>query len=339
MTRPVSGRRVLESAAYRAIFEHSLDGVLFTIPDGRILAANSAACHLLARSEEEICAVGRQGLADATDPRWAAGLDERSRTGRTRTQVRMVRGDGSIFEADLTSAVFPTPEGDLRACVIFRDLSERIAAAQQVALLEDRDRIARNLHNVVMRKLSTASMHAHSLLGHTTDDVVRERVAELVAELDKTLVNVRKAVFRLGSESERRYQTLVENSPVSVAVYRGRDTRFVYANRCAVELYGAQDLDDMLSHYCYEVIPPDVKDGWERRVQRILDGAVIRQGHARIIRFDGHEIDVEVNAIRVVLDGEPCVQVELRDVTRRTAAERRHRAAHQRTQVGERQRR
>ena len=31
-------------AAYRVLFEHSTDGVLFSSPDGRVTAANPAAC-------------------------------------------------------------------------------------------------------------------------------------------------------------------------------------------------------------------------------------------------------------------------------------------------------
>ena len=30
--------------AYRALYEHNPDGVLFTAPDGRVFAANPAAC-------------------------------------------------------------------------------------------------------------------------------------------------------------------------------------------------------------------------------------------------------------------------------------------------------
>ena len=39
-------------AAYRAMFEHSSEGVLFSTPDGRITAANPAAC---------ACSTGRRG--------------------------------------------------------------------------------------------------------------------------------------------------------------------------------------------------------------------------------------------------------------------------------------
>jgi PAS domain-containing protein len=51
-------------AAYRVLFEHNPEGVLFSTPDGRISAANPAACALLDMSGEEICQLGRDGLVD-----------------------------------------------------------------------------------------------------------------------------------------------------------------------------------------------------------------------------------------------------------------------------------
>ena len=315
--------RSLGHDAYLAIFEYSLDGVLFTAPDGRVLAANPAACQLLGRSEEEICALGRYGLADHDDPRWVTAVAERARTGRTRVQARMLRADGTSFEVDLSSVVFPASDGQRRTVVIFRDLSERVALAQELALVDDRDRIANNLHRTVLRRASEGSMLAHGLLALVESDPARSRVEELVHELDGIVVDVRQAIFRLGSTDERRYQTLIENSPVSVAVYRGRDARFVYANQSAVELYGARDLDDMLSRHAYEVIPPDLMTGWENRVQKVVNGAVIRQGHFRLLRLDGREINVEVNATTVAFDGEPCVQIELRDLGERISTQQR----------------
>ncbi|HET7312281.1 MAG TPA: PAS domain S-box protein [Mycobacteriales bacterium] len=312
----IEGNR-LGPDAYRAIFEYSLDGVMFTVPDGSVLAANPAACQLLGRSEEEIRSLGRQGLTDPTDPRWVTGLTERARTGRTRLQARMLRGDGTSFEVDLSSVLFETADGERRGCIIFRDLSDRMAVAQELALAQDRDRIARNLHATVLREISEACMEAHSLLAALEGQAARGRAEALTASLDDTLVSVRHAIYRLGGKDERRYQTLVENSPVAVAVYRGRDARFVYANQRTVELYGARDLDDMLRHHAYEVIPPDLLPGWEQRVQRVLDGAVIRQGVFRLLRFDGREISVEANAVKVRFDGESCVQLEVHEIPQR----------------------
>jgi PAS domain-containing protein len=67
---------------FRSVFEHSFDGVLLTLTNGRILAANPAACQMFGWTAEEICQVGMTGLADATAPRLAAALEERARTGK-----------------------------------------------------------------------------------------------------------------------------------------------------------------------------------------------------------------------------------------------------------------
>ena len=41
---------------YRSLFDNSIDAVLLTAPDGRILAANPEACRIFGRTEEEMYA-------------------------------------------------------------------------------------------------------------------------------------------------------------------------------------------------------------------------------------------------------------------------------------------
>ena len=116
---------------YRAIFHHSLDGVLFTRPDGRVLAANPAACQILRLTEAEICRLGRAGLL-VNDERTAGAVAQRARTGSVQAEISMIRGDGERFLADLSSTTFTTEDGELRACVIFRDVSEQAAQRRQL---------------------------------------------------------------------------------------------------------------------------------------------------------------------------------------------------------------
>ena len=66
---------VLGTAAYRALYENSPDGVLFTVPDGSVLAANPAACQILGRTEAEIllarsAGVGRPAPMSAGRSSW-----------------------------------------------------------------------------------------------------------------------------------------------------------------------------------------------------------------------------------------------------------------------------
>lgn len=122
----------LDEPLYRAVFDHSLDGVMITVPDGRVLAANPAACAILGASEEEICKQGRQGFSDEADPRWQSALEERRRAGQAQAVLPMIRRDGTPFFAEVSSAMFVAENGEERSCVIFRDVTERVQLEQQL---------------------------------------------------------------------------------------------------------------------------------------------------------------------------------------------------------------
>ncbi len=107
-------------AASVAFFDRSVDAVVFTAPDGRILDANEAACRMLGMSRDEICRRGRGGLADPADERWVIGVEERSRTGRFVGPLSFRRGDGTMIELNVSSAVFRNSDGDLRSVVVMR---------------------------------------------------------------------------------------------------------------------------------------------------------------------------------------------------------------------------
>ncbi|MGK2945310.1 MAG: PAS domain S-box protein [Desulfuromonadales bacterium] len=123
--------------ACQLMFENSLDAVLITIPNGKILTANPAACTMFAMSEAEICAAGREGLTDTTDPRFTAFMEERKRSGRFRGELIYKKKDGSTFPAETTSVILGENQ---RAFVTLRDISVQKQAdetlRQTVALLE-----------------------------------------------------------------------------------------------------------------------------------------------------------------------------------------------------------
>jgi two-component system, cell cycle sensor histidine kinase and response regulator CckA len=113
------------AALAQSLFEHALDAVLVTAPDGAVLDANPAACAMFRGRLEEICAVGRDGLVDTSDPRLAPMLAERTATGATRGRLTMRRLDGHPFEVELSSRQFTTSAGDLRTAMVVRELTEQ----------------------------------------------------------------------------------------------------------------------------------------------------------------------------------------------------------------------
>ncbi len=85
---------------------NSLDAILLTIPDGRIISANRAACEMFGMTEEEIIKNGRNGLVDLEDPRLLELIEKREKEGKARGELRLRRKDGTIFPADVTSSLF-----------------------------------------------------------------------------------------------------------------------------------------------------------------------------------------------------------------------------------------
>ncbi len=109
---------------YRSLFENSQDAILLTAPDGSIFDVNPAACQMFGRTAEEIKQIGRNGLVDPTDPRLLSALEERSRKGKARAEVTMIRKDGTKFPADVTSTIFTDEQGRQRTSMIIRDITE-----------------------------------------------------------------------------------------------------------------------------------------------------------------------------------------------------------------------
>lgn len=172
MIGPSVERSRVGEEIYEAAVEHSLDGVLITVPDGRILYANPSACALLGATEEEIIRRGRQGFTPAGDPRWERALDERARTGRTKFVAPMLRRDGSRFLAEVTSSIFTESSGALRSIVIIRDVTASVRLEQRSAALHQ-------ITSALLGAADTATIltmiarHARNLLDASDAAIVR----------------------------------------------------------------------------------------------------------------------------------------------------------------------
>ncbi len=127
-------------SAFEDLFEHSLDGVMLTRPDGTILRANRSACRLLERTEDEICRLGRQGLMKH-DPGVTALLAKRAQDQRVVGQVNFLLPEQRTVLVEFTSGVLPGSEGGPLAYVIFhdgrplRDAEERLRRGNRALLM------------------------------------------------------------------------------------------------------------------------------------------------------------------------------------------------------------
>jgi len=171
---------------YQAFFENSLDAILLTSPDGSIMAANPAACQIFGRTEAEICALGRGGLVDTSDPRLGSLLVERTRTGKAFGELRMLRNDGSPFPVELSSALFQDRQGNSRTSMIIRDITERKRVEEE---LHEQEQLFSRMFSSSPVAISMASMPGGKnievneawckLTGFSRDETIGYDTAEL----------------------------------------------------------------------------------------------------------------------------------------------------------------
>lgn len=82
------------------------------------------------------------------------------------------------------------------------ELAERRRDAEQIALLEDRDRIARDLHDLAIQRLFATAMTLQSAGRFIQHDRAAERVQRAVGDLDETIKIIRSTIFGLRSRDD-----------------------------------------------------------------------------------------------------------------------------------------
>jgi len=81
------------------------------------------------------------------------------------------------------------------------DRGQAMSEREELAVVSDRERIARDLHDLVIQRLFATGMQLQAAAMRVTDDDVRERVERSVADLDATIRDVRATIFELQTPS------------------------------------------------------------------------------------------------------------------------------------------
>ncbi len=203
-------------AKFRLIFENSKDAILLTSPDGEILMANTEACRMFGRTEEEICRIGRGGIIDASDPRLELALEKRRLTGEFSGELTGIRADGSKFPIDVSSRLFKDRDGKLRTSMIIRDISERKkleealeAEREEVKLIIDSTPILvfyKDLEGKFLRVnkafASALNMTEEDMLGKTVFDLYSRNIAEGMTNDDNEVFKTRRPKLNIIEQYE-----------------------------------------------------------------------------------------------------------------------------------------
>ena len=156
------------------------------------------------------------------------------------------------------------------------------ADRQKLAMLEDRARIARDLHDNVIQRLFGAGLSLQALAGQA-DERLRGRIVEQVDALDAAIADIRTAIFAMTSQSDADQPTLRHRV---IDLLGELAALFPDAPRLAFA--GPVDL----------MVPPAVADDVV---------AVVREGLANVSR---HAHAEHAWALVAVLDGRVVVEIE-----------------------------
>lgn len=81
------------------------------------------------------------------------------------------------------------------------ELAERRSDAEKIALLQDRDRIARDLHDLAIQRLFATGMTLQSAQRFVEHPEATERLARAIDDLDDTIKIIRSTIFGLRTHS------------------------------------------------------------------------------------------------------------------------------------------
>ena len=145
--RDTTSRKATEAAlaeseaTYRALFDSSLDGIMLADPDGHARMANPAMRAMIGWPLDANELWHRHDVVDPDDPKVAAFLSERARTGHVIRELLLKRRDGSRFAAEISASTYIDASGRERTSIVVRDVSEHHrlkgalgAAAERVTL-------------------------------------------------------------------------------------------------------------------------------------------------------------------------------------------------------------
>ncbi|MGD9702805.1 MAG: PAS domain-containing sensor histidine kinase [Acidimicrobiia bacterium] len=201
--------QVITDAVAAALLDGSPDGVIICDADGVIVLVNKQAEQLFGATRAEL--VGKAVEHLVPDQLRAAHINHRgdfNHNPHTRTmgeslQLWAKRVDGTTFPVEVALSPVLTNE---RALVIatVRDVSVRLgiqaeleSARTKTLLAEDRERIARDLHDTVIQRLFADGLTLQAILPRVPEEV-RGRLQEVIDDHDDAIREIRTSIFGLG---------------------------------------------------------------------------------------------------------------------------------------------
>jgi PAS domain S-box-containing protein len=121
-------------------------------------------------------------------------------------------------------------------------------------------------------------------------------------------------------DSEARHRQMLKALPDAVVI--SVDTKIVFANAAAVDMFGAKDAGDLIGRDAHSLAPSALRDAQRERRRKVLaEQCTLPPTEQQRIRLDGTVFDVETVATFMMWEGKPAFIGVLRDITARKEAE------------------
>lgn len=191
---------------YRTLVETSPDAIILSDLEGRVVAANQKAAEMNGAADpSQLTGMGVYDFIVAEDRPRAADNARRALYGQPvhAVEYRMLRRDGSMFEAELSASVLPGADGRPSGFMaVVRDISERKRAERALRESEERYRLlAENSDDVVFtadlnNRFTYISPSIQRLQGFTVVEAMALGMEGLVAPGS---LEILRAIHRAGA--------------------------------------------------------------------------------------------------------------------------------------------
>ena len=211
----------------RSAIDAAPDGVVIVDDAGCIELANATLGLLFGYDMDELLGASVDILLpDALRPTHEAHRNVYTRHPRTRPmgsglELHGRRKSGAEFPVEISLSAI-NHVGRTHVVAVVRDVTERRAASdelmrahEQLALVDDRERIARDLHDTVIQRLFAVGLSLQGALIHVNDENTATRVETAIDEIDGTIRDIRTAIFSL--HARRLATTTLRDDVLSTA--------------------------------------------------------------------------------------------------------------------------
>lgn len=192
---------------YQRLLEAITEYAIFLLDqEGRVLTWNTGARRMTGYSQDEMVGQNFRRLYPPHD--LAKGKPEKvlqvaRGDGYYEEEGWRARKDASQFWAGVVIAPFCDDGGQVMGFAeVSRDLRGDKRVQDRLALLAERERIAKALQSGTIKMLFTIGLHLQSLAASSTQESVRQGMQECITELDHAIHNLRSYVFGLDPGSE-----------------------------------------------------------------------------------------------------------------------------------------